>query len=352
VKSLHELALVERNARLGEFAQFCRLLAINKGNVSNAAAMAASQRVSGRVVEAFKDVVPAGGAGLGAWGEQLSPARLLASAFQETLRYNSAVYRMFADGAPTRVPLNVIIGTLASTSTAGSSVEAGEALPLLRADLDHVTIDRRKAGGVVALSNELLRDAPVAEALITRFLRNRVAEAVDADVFSILLTGLTPMTTQGLLVDVRNLLNAVGLTPASRPYWLVSPSVAVTMATSNTDGQPWFPAATALGGEVGGIPVLVSAGIPAATLALVDAARIAGNVETPVVSLSTQATIEMDTAPTGHGGAGSPIGPVGATAAQVNLWQQDATAIKAMAYYGIARMDGNAIASVFVGGSP
>ena len=61
------------------------------------------------------------------------------------------------------------------------------------------------------------------------------------------------------MADLRGLLNTVNLTGAGRLYWLMRPTVANLMATLlATNGNQLFPGMTPLGGEMLGLPALVS----------------------------------------------------------------------------------------------
>ena len=81
----------------------------------------------------------------------------------------------------------------------------------------------------------------------------------------------------GLLNDAANLLMALDLTDESRPDYVASPDVAVRLAVSTDSGVQDFPGVTWNGGEIYGVPLLVSGGLDANTLLLVDAAKLAGN---------------------------------------------------------------------------
>ena len=60
MKSLRELGQLEQHNRIGEFAQLCRLIMLGKGIPSNAV-NESSGRISPRVAEILKAVVPPGG---------------------------------------------------------------------------------------------------------------------------------------------------------------------------------------------------------------------------------------------------------------------------------------------------
>jgi hypothetical protein len=336
--------------RAGEFASFVRFLALCKGSVTNATQMAIGHGAKPNVVEAFKAAVAAGGTGTaGSWGQELAAVSLLMSSFQDQLRFSSAFMRMWADGAVTRLPFEVVVGAI-SGSADGTILQPGAAIPVSKMNITSATLERQKAAGLLVLSEELLKQQREAEALITRQLRASVGKAVDKQVFTDLLVGVTAITSQGLLTDVRSLLEAVDPTTESRLYFVASPNVAILMATSHTNGVRWFPATTAVGGEVVGVPVLVSDAIDTGYLLLVDAARLGGNADVPVVEASRQAALQMDSAPTMSAGSGSPNVPTETNT--VSMWATNSVAIRAIAFFGVTRVRPNAVASVFTGGSP
>ena len=203
-----------------------------------------------------------------------------------------------------KVPLQTIVGSVLSGGSAGIA-DPGEAAPMVRADIVAQSVERRKATAVVAMTQELLRQSTVAQSLISRFLSARVSEAVDRDAIgTVLLSGAASFTgTASVLNDVAKLLSAVGLTTQSWPVFVVSPSLAVSMAVLHTNNQRAFPDLNAYGGgEIYGIKTLISAGAPASSIVLLDCARIVGAAELPVTDISRQATLEMLDAPTSHAG--------------------------------------------------
>ena len=90
-------------------------------------------------------------------------------------------------------------------------------------------VARQKAAALLALSNEFLRQAPnEAEGLISRELRNAVGAGVDAAVMATLFAGVAAHTSTGSpIADARMLLQDVGLTAMSRPFWVAGVNVAI-----------------------------------------------------------------------------------------------------------------------------
>jgi HK97 family phage major capsid protein len=345
VKSLQELGQVDRENRLGEFSTLCRLLAKAEGRLGEAAALAETIR-SERVRSIFEKASISAGGG-SSWGAPLSEYRQVTSAFLDSLRWSSAFFRMYGDGALIRLPFRVRVGTIA-TAAGGGIVEGGAAIAVQKMALDTVTLDRQKAAGIVVLSRELLGSDQAAEALITRSLRGSVSVAVDTEFVAILLAAATAgNATADPLADLVTAFTAIGLTDLSRPYVITSPAVAITLSTfAGTGGNRVFPGAGPLGGELlPGLPLLVTDAMPATTMLVVDAAAIGGASDGVEVEASRQAAIEMSDAPTQRSTLpGSPDVPIATTA--TSMWQTNAVAVRAIAYFGAAVMRSGSVAAI------
>ena len=259
--------------------------------------------------------------------------------------------RMLSDGGIIRQPFDTIAGTIAGSAD-GAILVPGAAIPVHKMNVAQCgPLLRTKAAGMVVLSQELLTAQTEAEGLITRSLRRSVGAAIDRQVFATLLLS-TPaaLTSQGLLQDAANLLSALDLTDEFRPYYIASPDVALRIATSTASGVQDFPNAMWNGGSIYGVPLLVSGGLDPYHLLLVDAARLAGNADTPEVGVSAQGSIQMNSAPTMHAGSGSPTVPTPSTV--VSLWQSNSVAVRVIETFACDVVSPNAIASVWLGGSP
>jgi hypothetical protein len=174
--SLSELGAIDKALRPGEFSTYIRCLAAGRGNRSNAAMIAEGTRAPERVQRILKSPVA------GVDPASLTDYRLLVYAFFDQLRTTSVFYRMLADNALVRLPFSVRIGRIASGATA-EIVQAGESIPVTSLQLaDGVTLERRKAAGLLVVTQELLDAGGTAvEGLISRNLRTSVGQAVDLD---------------------------------------------------------------------------------------------------------------------------------------------------------------------------
>jgi Phage capsid family len=348
MKSRTELGELDRSSRAGEWASLVRHFARGRGSRANAAELARAARAPARVVETLeKSTVTVGG--LTEWGTQATAFRLLADAFVDSLRHGSIFYRMLADGGLIRLPFAVRVGSIINAAGA-SIVTPGAAIPVSRLDLEASNLERKKAAALLVLSRELLDSGTAAESLISRSLRASVSLAVDSEFVTDIKTGgaVTNAATANVLADLATALTAVGLTEASRPYWLAAPDVAIRLATVDTASAntPVFPSVSPVGGSLLGIPLLVSSAVPAGTLTLVDTSGIGGASDGVDIMASEHGTVEMEDAPASTAGAGSPEAPVPPTGPIVSLWQENMIGVRVLAYWGAAKLRRGGVATI------
>ena len=339
MKSLRELADEDRQHRAIEFVSLARNLGLGRGDVTDALAIATANRATDRVTAVLKAAVAGG------WGGELVGYRQLANGFADALRTNSAFYEMLGSGALVKMPLQSVLGAVFVSSDA-AVVGAGMAIPASKMGIASTVLEPVKVGGLFSCTRELLNSGVGIESFLSRSLRNSVAEAVDGAFVDILLDGVTVGTaTADPFADMLTLLTAAPLTNLSRPYLLVTAGVASTMATLYGTAGQTFPAMSPVGGQAFGMPVLVSAGVPTATLVLVDASGIWAGASDIQLSVTTQASLQLDDAPTQTiGDYGSPSTPVASN--MVSMFQTNSIAIKAVAEFGASLIRANAVAAI------
>jgi hypothetical protein len=348
MKDLRELGQLDRINQRGDFVGLVKHLAISGGRPDEAAARARGHHASSRVVELLEKAAVTGAAP-DSWGAQLAGYSTMVAAFVDALSQSSAFYRMLADGGLVRLPFAVRVGSI-GTGASAAIVKPGMAIPVSQMTLANVELERRKAAGIVALSNELLADGgAAAEALISRSLRVAVGTAVDAAFVTTLLDGVSGSgATPNAMTDLRTALTAIGPTDGSRLYWIAAPDVGITLATAQASGptaaMPLFPSVGATGGELLGLPLLVSSGVAAGSLLLIDASGIAAASDTVAVDVSPYAALQLDSTPTMSTGSGSPLRPVATTT--VSGWATDTTTIRALAYFGCEKMRAGGVAAI------
>jgi HK97 family phage major capsid protein len=343
MKSLAELAEVDKGQRAAEFSCLLRHLALGRGDWSTALAMASEQRLPERVRTVLEKAAVSGG-DFSNWGSGLDGGySTLVAGFTDSLKWSSAFYRLLADGALIRLPFRVRVGAI-GTAAGAAVISPGAAIPISWMQLEGTTLDERKAAALCVLTEELLRAAgPASESLISRSLRATVGQAVDAEFVSIITEGVAPITgTTAPYDDLAALFGAIDYGADSRLYFLAAPDTALNIATATAE-QRLFPEAGVLGGSVLGLPLLVSDGVPLGTLILLDASSIAGNAGDMQVNASRHSALEMSDAPLSNiGTLGSPGAPVGSNA--VSLFQTNSVAIRCIASFGAAVIRAGSIA--------
>lgn len=242
----------------------------------------------------------------------------------------------------------------AATIAFGSAVRAywaghGKAIPMSPVTLgEPQLLDTKTIGALLVARDEFLREAgPLAERALSEELIRATVEAFDAALLdlandgttgdapeSVTHTGYSTASTGSSLAqvdtDLTGLVEELASEDLSTARWCLHPRTACYLAAlRGTGGNPAFPNLGVNGGSLLGIPALVSAGVPmtddtAATtqVSLLIGSGVVlagGEVE---LRTSKQATIEMDTEPTGNTAT-----PVAASANAVSMFQSNSTAL-------------------------
>jgi HK97 family phage major capsid protein len=326
----------------------------------------------GRTNPTLVNVIKAGvtggtayGDGSDSWGAELVSAdsRYMGD-FVEFLRSQTVFDRL-----PLReVPANVSIKgqeAIASGYWVGESL----AIPASAQDFSDVELTAKKVGAISVASRELLRySSPAAEMLIRDGLveasRQRIDQtflgtgAVSSSAPAGILNGVSGETASGtdaeaLRTDIATLYgtfltakNATGL------HFVCTPTLAKSISLMrNALGQREFPELTAMGGTLEGDPVVTGDNVGATHLILLKPSDIWRIGDMGVeVSLSMDATIEMDDAPAGDGGT-----PTAGTANPVSMFQTENVAFKVVRPINFAKRRSHAAQYVsdaaYAGGS-
>jgi HK97 family phage major capsid protein len=262
-------------------------------------------------------------------------------AWSDSVRTRSAFYRILADGAFTRLPMHRRIG-LMSSAVSGSVVAEGHAAPVSKIKIDNVLLLPTRVTALVVCTDTLLLEVGAAgQSLFNRELAGAISDAVDSAFLGLVTsTGTTSIASTAPLADVRAALLAVETGANSRLYWIASPDVAKKASTlSWTTGGSAFAAASASGGELCNLPLLVASGLAAGELLLVDAAGIAVDGEAPTVDVSSETDILMDTAPAMTSSTPTP-------GTMVSMFATNSTALLATAMIGAVPIRDSAVALV------
>lgn len=261
--------------------------------------------------------------------------------FSDSMRTASAYYRILSDGGFTRIPLQTRVGMVTSAPTAGVVTE-GASIPVSQVVLNNVQLTPIKAAALMVVTDTLLLDlGSSAQTGFSRQLQSVVAVAVDTAFVDVIDAGTTPITSVSPNKDLRAALTAVNSAGIAKLYWIASEDVGKFASTLSTAAAgPAFAAASAVGGELANLPMLVSSGVPSGTLYLVDATGIAADGGPVTVDVSTEADVLMDTAPPMNSTTPTPSGSL------VSMFQTNSTALKSVAIFGAQKIRSNAVAVV------
>jgi len=267
-------------------------------------------------------------------------------AWSDSMRTRSAFYRILNDNGFTRLPVRTRVGITVSPVT-GAVRGEGNAVPVSPIQLSNVTLQPVNASSLIVVTDELIRNISAAgQAALSRALMGAVSDAVDgAWLDAIVSTGTTSNPSGGGTAvdaksDLRTALLAVNSVGMAKPYWISSVDVAKKASTlTDTAGLDAFPAMSATGGEMANLPAIVSSGVPAGELYLVDASGIAADGGPVTVRASSQADVLMDSAPTMD--SDTPTG-----AQMTSMFQSNSTALLANAWIAAQVLRDDAVAVI------
>ncbi|MFG8076895.1 phage major capsid protein [Pseudomonas aeruginosa] len=282
--------------------------------------------------------------------------------FVEYLRPQTILGRFGTNGIPSlrRVPFRVpLIGQTSGGD--GYWVGEGQAKPLTKFDFERKTLEPLKVANIAVATMEVIRDSsPAADGIIRDQLAAALRERLDIDFIdpakaavagvspASILNGVAGIPSSGntaddVRADIRALFNAfiaANNAPTSG-VWLMPATTALALSLmQNPLGQAEFPGISMTGGELFGLPVIVSEYIPTASagavVALVNASDIYLGDEGGVdLSMSTEASLQMDNAPDN---------PTTASTVLVSLWQRDLVGFRAERAINWARRRASAVA--------
>lgn len=241
--------------------------------------------------------------------------------FAEFLRPMTILGRFGTGGIPAlrRIPFRVPVITQTSGGAAYWTGE-GKAKPLTKFDFSRTQLDPLKVANIAVATMESLRDSsPSADTLIRDGLAEAIAARLDIDFINpakaavagvspaSITNGVTPIASEGVNADaVRTDVGAMiaqftaNANPLSTGVFIMPSALASILSLmTNPLGQAEFNTVTRTGGTIVGYPVIVSDYVPAKTMVLVNAQDVyladEGGVD---VSMSDQASLQMDDAPT------------------------------------------------------
>lgn len=280
--------------------------------------------------------------------------------FVEFLRPQTVLGRFGAGNVPslTRIPFRVPL--ISETSEADAQwVGEGKAKPLTRMGAGRTELTPLKIATIAVQTMELIRDSsPSSDILIRNSLAKAIAKRSDLSFIDptnapsagvrpgSILNGVTPIANStatgadGVREDVQALIGAfvAANNPLQSGVWVMSATYALRlMMMLNPLGQREFPGITMQGGTFFELPVVVSNYLTD-YVALVNAEDIwvadEGGVD---IAMSTEASLEMDSAPTHDSDTPTP-------AELVSMFQTNSVAFRAERTINWARRRASAVA--------
>lgn len=301
---------------------FVALAALTMTTSSKAEALEKALQVgaSRRVVDGLKATVAGAttqsGTGLSNFGSLLG-------AFMASVRAVSA----FDQVAASAMRLPQFVGRVIVSSVVGtSSVNEGAGKPLRSLTLAATDITPKKIVSQIVMSKELI-DGLGTEAMdsLGNELRKSVAFGSDTE-FLAALTGNAneavggSATFAGILDDMSELARSVQTGAGSRLFYIVTSEIAKALAAGAAANG--LVGMGILGGELMGVPVLVSDAQANDRITLVDASGLAVFLGEISLKSSEEATVQMDSAP-------SQDSTTGTGSTLVSMWQTNSFALMA-----------------------
>jgi len=315
-------------------------LARSRGDIVGASAGAEARGENERVQNFLKSAVPAGSTLTGNWAQPLAQeAQVLGSQFVTYQRPQTILGKL---PSLTKLPFNVRIPR-ATSGGEGHWIRQGQAKPLTRWNHDVIELNETKVATISVFTEELLRGASIdvlnyaraelsnalSAVLDKTFIDPAIGPIADERPASVL-WGTTPIVSSGDDADaVRNDVKAIinrfiaANNPPTSAVWVMPASVALSLSLMvNALGQKEFAGISMFGGTFFDIPVVTSNYAPAGIVALINQADILladdGNYQ---IDVSTEASLEMDDAPTHE-----VITPAQKTL--VSLWQTNSVGVR------------------------
>ena len=348
-----------------EFARYAMCLGVAKGNIHLAYEIAKNRFADNeRIVNTLKSAVAAGTTTDATWAGPLVEYNQFTGDFVEFLRPQTILGKFGQGGIPNlrRVPFNVHIKGQISGGT-GYWVGEGAPKPVTKFDFNNVYLSWAKVANIAVLTEELLRFSnPSAEQLVRDALAEALIARMDTDFVDpakALVANVSPASITNGVVAIHSSGNtadnvrmdiaalwapfiAANISPTTAVY-IMTPTTALSLSLMrNSLGQPEFPGITINGGTLDGIPVITSNYVPTnsngSLVILANASDIwladDGQV---VIAASTEASLQMDTAPTND--SHTP------TATQVvSMFQTDSVALRAERFINWQKRRAQAVA--------
>lgn len=343
------------------FAKFALAMYAGKGDVSSAKAFAEHKFGNdARLQGIMKAAVAAGTTTDPTWAGNLVELNTLSSEFIEFLRPRTIVGQFGTNGIPAlrRVPFNVRIPGKTGSGTA-AWVSEGFAKPVTSSGYDARELKWAKIAAISVITEELARFSdPSIQALVRDDLAEAVIERMDVDFINpakaagtgasvspaSVTNGVTPIQSSGtdadsIRADIAALwaqADETNLPTGSAVYITDAKTARQLSLLRNPLGSVEFPGVTMTGGNLDGIPVIISNYVPSDSggslfiLAFASEIYLADD-GVVTVDISREASILMDSAPNMN--SGTPTG----SAQLVSMFQTNSMALRAERYVNWAK---------------
>lgn len=335
------------------FSRYVGCLAATRGDLKEAVALYDHLQPRSLYSDIIKkSAIPAANTTDSNWAAPLAPLETLASAFIQTLSPRSIIGRM---AGFRRVPFNISV----PRSTSGTSVSwvgSGQPTMVTAMSLETVNFKHSKIAGIVVATRELVTSAnPDATQLFHDDLSNGIVEFSDQqflDPSVSEIVGVSPAaitngapsiasvgdTADAFAEDFKALVALID-TSLVAPFLIMRPTTAVGLAALDSQLTSHV---GALGGTIGGIPVITSANVPSDAdspsdnlIVLVDAADIFLSDDGISITSSEHAILQM---------VSNPDSPVTASTEFISLWQRNLVAVMATRFVRWQRRRENSVA--------
>jgi len=307
------------------------------------------------LVDVVRAAVEGGGTGTGEWGAELAEADTRYTGDFIEYLYGQTVY----DQLPLRVvPANIVIKGQDGAATA-YWVGESKSIPVTKVDFMDVELKYKKVAALAVVSKELLRESsPSAEMLVRDALVQASSQRVDQTFLGSggasdstpagILNGVVGISSAGSDGDgVREDLKAlraafINAKNSGGQQLVMHPGLADAIGLlTNALGQAEFPDITAEGGSLRRTPVKTGDNVNPNHLIMLKPSDIWKIGDRGVeVSLSTEASIEMDNAPTGA--SDTPV----ANTSLVSMFQTESVALKVVRPLNFAKRRTSAVAYI------
>jgi Phage capsid family len=352
---------VETKANVREFVALCKCLMLG-GSVTKAAELAREfgPRAGPHVTNILENTLEVSHKQLRAkaatdvgsisgWGSPLANFELLSNSFLASLAPISLFDALLPSmlQLPLRTKVTAVSTVLSASSLPESGVKRASSIAVTGSDLEAT-----KAAAFVAVTAELLKHSPLANAVLQAELRRAISRATNAIFLPLLVAGASVASSgsnaNAVRQDLRTLLASVTSGADSKLFLITTRTIVEALSVlGDSQGGPGFPTVTVDGGSIGGMTVIPCDEVTAGEIILVDASQVAAGSDGLVLDSSTEASVHMDTAPDS---------PPGAASAYVSLWQLNLVALRAERYIGAKVLRSDAVAKItgvgYTGGSP